>query len=141
VHTPGDASPEIDLGNGQEPSGCHGLSIVDTLCVMAIEVRADPDELARLASDTLTASEQLGDGHRDAFADLAVPSSAFGNTTVSASVYGAHEAALASCEVTVARLVIVQESDVDRLYGAAFAYQQADAEANARLVRIHRAGF
>jgi hypothetical protein len=114
------------------------LSTVDTLCVMVIEVRADPEELAKLASDTLTASEQLGDGHRDAYADLAVPASAFGNTTLGAAAHGAHDAALAASEIAVGRLVVVQEGDVDRLYRVAFAYQQADAEANARNQRINR---
>jgi hypothetical protein len=104
---------------------------------MVTEVRADPEELAKLASDTLAASEQLSDGHSDVYADLAVPASAFGDTTLSAAVQGAHDAVLAASETTVGRLVIVQEGDADRLYGVAFAYQQADAQAAVRSRRIN----
>jgi hypothetical protein len=116
------------------------LSSVDILCVMT-EVRADPDELARLAADTLTASEMLGDGYRDGVADLAVPQSAFGNTVAGPALYSAHEGSLSAADTAVARLVVVQEGDVDRLYRVAFAYQQADAEAAVRNSRPHRGGI
>jgi hypothetical protein len=104
---------------------------------MGDEVRADPVELAKLAGKTLDASIELGDGWRQAQADLAVPAAAFGNLPAGQGVHRAHVAAAEDGDRGVGRLVAVYEGDVDRLYRVAFAYQQADREA-AR--RTHRSG-
>ncbi|GAA1753775.1 hypothetical protein [Luedemannella helvata] len=100
---------------------------------MADEVRANPEELAKLAGTTLDTSIALGDGWTDARTDLAVPVAAFGNLAASAGASSAHTTAVENADTAVGRLVAVFEGDVDRLYRCAFTYQQADQEAERKL--------
>jgi hypothetical protein len=105
---------------------------------MANEVRAHPATLAELAKHTLEASIQLGDGFRGAQAALALPVSAFGDSTVAAGVHASAQAAADDADTAVGRLVAVYEGDVDKLYQTAAAYQRADEESAREM--LHRRG-
>jgi hypothetical protein len=105
---------------------------------MATEVRADPVELSRLASQVLAASQQHGDAWRTAQDSLQVPLSAYGDSVSARGVHAAHEAVADEADVTIGRLVGVLEGDVDRLLRVAFAYQRADRDAEARNRRSGR---
>jgi hypothetical protein len=101
---------------------------------MADDLRADPVELARLAADVLTASQQVRDIWASAQADLDIPAAAFGNSGA-AGVAGSHTAARDEADLTIGRQIAVLEGDVDRLYRVAFAYEKTEQDEAERLRR------
>jgi hypothetical protein len=105
---------------------------------MSKEVRADPAALAKLAQACLTASIQLGDGHRNAQADLVVPVAAFGNSGEGSGLAQSCQLVGDELDTTVGRLVAVYENDTDNLYQAAFNYEKADEDAAAKIAHQHR---
>jgi hypothetical protein len=102
------------------------------------EIRAEPDALVQLASQTLGAADLFADALAEAQGTAGPPGSAYGNAQVAAGVHAAAQAALADAETAVGRLNAVYEGDVDRLYRVAFAYRQADIEAAERTRRAGR---
>jgi hypothetical protein len=102
---------------------------------MADDLRADPVELARLAGDVLTASQQLRDNWASAQAHLDIPAAAFGNSAGAAGVAGSHTTTRDEADLTIGRQIAVLEGDVDRLYRVAFAYEKMEQDEAERLRR------
>jgi hypothetical protein len=107
---------------------------------MATETRADPVELTRLAGTVLTASTDLAEAWQNAKAPLAIPLAAFGNSNNATAVHETHQSAVDEADVTIGRQVAVLEGDADRLYRVAFAYEKADQDARAEVLRAAGAG-
>jgi len=107
---------------------------------MAETFRADPTALARLAAATLAASTGLSDAWDSHRPELAVPAAAFGNTPASPASARSHAAATDAGELAIDRVTGVCDGDVDRLYRAAFAYEQADRAAAAAAAAARRPG-
>ena len=103
----------------------------------ATEVRADPVALTRLAEQMLRSSQAIADAWRLAQGPLTMPETAFGDSTGGSGTRVAHQATTDDADVAVGRLVAVLESDMDRLYRIAFAYQKADEDAARRLRQQH----
>jgi hypothetical protein len=102
------------------------------------EIRAEPDALVQLASQSLMAADRFADVMAGARGTAGPPGSAYGNARVATVVHAAAQAALADAETAVGRLNAVYEGDADRLYRVAFAYRQADIEAAERTRRAGR---
>ena len=100
---------------------------------MADEVRADPEAIVRLAKATLAGADAMTDGWSAAQGVVAPPGAAFGNSHAGPALVAGSDGAAAATDATWRRIVTVYEGDVDRLYRVAFAYQQADSDAAARL--------
>ena len=100
---------------------------------MGEDLRADPVELTRLATDVLTASQQMRDIWANGQGDLTIPPTAFGNSNGAAAVGDSHQAAMDEGDVTIGRQVAVLEGDVDRLYRVAFAYEKFEEDEKERI--------
>jgi len=96
-------------------------------------VQADPLELARLASEVLTAADGLGTALSAGRGSLMVPLAAFGNSAAGPAAHTSHEAVTEQGATTSQRLVEVLEGDVDRIYRVAFACEKLDRENAARI--------
>jgi hypothetical protein len=105
-----------------------------------VDIRADYVEVARLAADVLSGSQQLADGWRNAQRSLAPPASAFGNSKAGASLCDAHASVVDEADIVIGRQVGVLEEDVDRLYRVAFAYEKQEADAQEDLYRAGQGG-
>jgi hypothetical protein len=103
---------------------------------MGEDLRASPVELTRLATDVLTASQQIRDSWANGQGDLAIPGTAFGNSNGANGVRDSHQATMDEGDVTIGRHVAVLEGDVDRLYRVAFAYEKFEED---EAVRIRKA--
>ena len=106
---------------------------------MGDEFRADPEELVRLAKTTLTASDGMTAAWSAAQGVPAPPVTAFGNSGEGPGCADAAAGADAAVDEVWRLTTGVYEGDVDRLYRVAFAYRQADLEAQERH-RVTRAG-
>lgn len=102
--------------------------------------RADPTELAGLASQTLTAADGMSDALTAGRETFAVPVAGFGDTAAASGAHRQHEGLREQVGTTTERLVQVLEGDVDRIYRVAFAYQKLDQEAAADLCRRRGGG-
>jgi len=87
---------------------------------------AQPAEIAKLAGASTKAADAIGDLWSRTRADLLVPVAAFGDTAQSDPAHQGHEATAEAAEAAIAVLAATYERDGDRLYGAAFSYQQGD---------------
>jgi hypothetical protein len=96
------------------------------------EVRADPEEIVRLAKATLAGADGMTGAWSSAQGAVAPRGTAFGNSAESGGCALAAAEALAAVDETWREFTGVYEGDVDRLYRVAFAYQQADIEAAQR---------
>lgn len=94
------------------------------------EIGADPIELTKLAGTYLRESQRLGDALRTERATLAPPAPDFGRTGAASTLHFANDASTELAELAIGRLVEVVEGDVDRLYRLAFAYHEANLEAD-----------
>jgi len=110
--------------------GTHGSLLIALPAVD--EVRADPEEIVRLAKVTLADADGMTGAWSSAQGAVAPPGTAFGNSAESAGCALAAAEALAAVDETWREVTGVYEGDVDRLYRVAFAYQQADREAMQR---------
>src|SRR5262245_40743615 len=99
---------------------------------MGDEVRADPEELVRLAKATLAAADGMIGAWSSAQGAVVPGGSAFGNTAGGGALARAAAEGQAGVDDTWREITGVYEGDVDRLYRVAFAYQQADREAMER---------
>lgn len=106
--------------------------MVDTFPVMGDEVRADPEELVRLAKATLAAADGMTAAWSSAQGGVAPAGAAFGNTAEGGALAEAVAEGQAGVDDTWREITGVYEGDVDRLYRVAFAYQQADRAAMER---------
>ena len=102
---------------------------------MATDIRVDPRELTRLAAKILAASQDLADGWRTAKNRLVLPRSAFGTGHGAAAVHEAQASTVDDADTTIGRQVSILEDDVDRLYRVAYAYRQADLDAQQNIER------
>ncbi|GHJ43357.1 hypothetical protein Cs7R123_06990 [Catellatospora sp. TT07R-123] len=100
---------------------------------MSGEVRADPVELARVAQSCLDGSQDLAAALRSVRADTVLSTSDFGNVASAASVSEAYHGVEGIAGTAVERLGAVLEVDNESLLRVAFAYQQADEEAERKL--------
>jgi hypothetical protein len=100
---------------------------------MAQEIRADPDALIALAGACLAAADSLGSHYRTGLCDLALPGAAFGDLPAAPAAALTAERLLADAQDAVSGLVAVLEGDADRLLGTAFAYREADRQADIRV--------
>ncbi|GAA2372963.1 hypothetical protein Cme02nite_01530 [Catellatospora methionotrophica] len=105
---------------------------------MSGEVRADPVELARVAQSCLDGSLDLAAALRTARADTVLSTADFGNVANAGAQTEAYHGVEGSAGTATERLVTVLEVDNESLLRVAFAYQQADADAERRLRRKHR---
>jgi hypothetical protein len=105
---------------------------------MSGEVRADPVELARVAQSCLDGSQDLATALSTARADTMLSTSDFGNVANAGRQSEAYHGVEGSAGTAVERLITVLEVDNESLLRAAFAYQQADEEAERRLRQKHR---
>ena len=102
------------------------------------ELGADPIELTRLAGTYLRESQRLGDALRTERATLSPPAPDFGRTATASTLHFASDSSTELAELAIGRLVEVVEGDVDRLYRLAFAYHEANLQAD--LQRPQRGG-
>ncbi|GIF97082.1 hypothetical protein [Catellatospora citrea] len=105
---------------------------------MSGEVRADPVELARVAQSCLDGSQDLATALRTVRADTVLSTSDFGNVANASSQSEAYHGVEGSAGTATERLVTVLEVDNESLLRVAFAYQQADEEAERKLRQKHR---
>lgn len=98
-------------------------------------MRAEPEELARLAKRYLDVSKDLFETHRALQGDAQLSTSDFG--IFGESLRDAHTVALAEAGTALEYLIAVLETDCDNLYRVVFAYERADQDAAAS---FHRAG-
>ncbi|GAB2617914.1 hypothetical protein Aab01nite_31460 [Paractinoplanes abujensis] len=99
---------------------------------MGDEVRADPQALVRLAKTTLGGADGMTAAWSAAQGGVTPAGSAFGNSLEGGRGAAAATEAAAAMDDTWRQVTAVYESDVDKLYRVAFAYQQADREAAER---------
>lgn len=100
---------------------------------MAKEIRADPAALIALADASLAAADLVGDHVRGGYRHLPLATSAFGDLPGAADAQEVGDLLLSDAMAAVAGLVAVLEGDADRLGGAAFAYHEADRQADVRV--------
>jgi hypothetical protein len=103
---------------------------------MAEEIRADPVALLVLATRIHDAAIALADAWATAGPAPGPPADAFGDLAAGRELHRIHRDAVEEAERGVDRFIAVHEGDVDRLHRVAFAYRQADAEAEARQPRL-----
>ena len=108
---------------------------------MSDELRADPDELIRLAAACLAAATTVGDPYRDRLRDLAVAANAFGDLPSAEAAVEEAQALLEHAGQAMLHHVQVLEGDADRLVQAAFAYRAEDAVAGQRMGGSRRPGL
>jgi len=101
---------------------------------------AQPVEIAKLAGASIKAADTIDDLRSRTRADLVVPAAAFGDTAQGGPAHRAHEAAAEAAEAAVTGLAAMYERDGDRLYGAAFSYQQGDHDTAALYRKVGPAG-
>jgi hypothetical protein len=108
---------------------------------MAKEIRADPAALIELAAASLAAADRLGSRYRSGFSQLPIPETAFGAVPAAADAHLTAHRLLGDAHEAIAGLAAVLEGDADRLLRTAFAYREADRQADARIGRSRRAGI
>ncbi|WP_433055844.1 hypothetical protein [Dactylosporangium sp. CS-033363] len=106
---------------------------------MAQELRADPDELIKLAAACLAAADTLGGRYRSDHGELDLPADAFGNTEAAAGLARTAAAVGANAHRAVSAHVEVLEEDADALLQTAFAYLAADRQAMQTVGNARRA--
>ena len=99
-------------------------------------MKVKPKDLTRLAEAVLDGSTEVSSAWQRFLGSSVVPAAAFGNLTVGAELYGAGVTVAESANAAVEALTGVLEGDVDRLYQAAFAYEEADNDAKVPLDRL-----
>ncbi len=87
-------------------------------------VDANPREIAGLAEANLTATKLVADAYGEQQIFLSLPESLFGVTQTGPRLGAASEQAVEELARTLGRLTAVYESDMDRLYQTALAYQK-----------------
>ncbi|WP_157545220.1 hypothetical protein [Hamadaea tsunoensis] len=105
---------------------------MEALSSPARELRADPEEISRLASATLDLSTALSGSWRAASGRLVVPSGAGGGVD---HLRAATETVAAAAGPALRRLAEVYAGDADRLWRTAFAYEEADGRAAGWMLR------
>lgn len=101
----------------------------ENLLLEGDEVRADPEELGRLAQTSLDESIALFDALAEVRAGVSLPEGVLGDTGSAGGVAEQHALEVEAAGTAVERLISVLEEDMDALYQVAFAYQAADAQA------------
>ena len=98
-------------------------------------MRAEPEELARLAQRYLDVSKDLFETNRALQGGAPLSTSDLG--AFGESLHNAHTVALAEAGTALEYLIAVVETDCENLYRVVFAYEKADRDAAAS---FHKAG-
>jgi len=98
-------------------------------------MRAEPEELARLAQRYLDVSKDLLETNRALQGDAPLSTSDFG--VFGGLLRNAHTVALGEAGTAIEYLIAVLETDCENLYRVVFAYEKADQDAAAS---FHKAG-
>jgi hypothetical protein len=108
---------------------------------MADELRADPDDLIRLAAACLTAATTVGDPFRDRLPELVAPAYAFGDLPAATGAVVEAQALVENAGQAMLTHVQTLEGDADRLVQTAFTYRAADQLAAEGMGGSRRAGL